>query len=775
MASLVPYDSDSDGSDVAQQLGVDAHDELRRRVDADFGVCADARSAGTRRSRADYGSATGSEGTGRDIEESADDGSGDFSGVHGDAVASKKRRRLLDTDSDSSAVTGLHDGHGAGLINSADVIDGFAPHAGKGAPSSVAGSIASKRNLGSRFAAHALFQRQVRRGPEEVALHSKELLSSLPAAEGGSVSEGAGARASSAASPAAAAKRPASSSASSTRSVGSRSSRMLENDDEEEGVDGEEALEEPPSTVDGSASGSAASSLYRRSPFGTVCSWGGGETDGRTCSSSPATCVGPDVAAAAAMAAGGAQGAGNGSAAAKSAADSASSPTGPAGSASSSLSAAVRGDCSAESESAGASGGSAAGAGGAPAPLAAAPSAWPQPPQHEQHPHPGWSGYPQHPMASHYGHAGAGMAAGGFPVGTHIPPGFYAPGMQHAPPPPPYPIAGAAGSSAPVGFGFPATAAGVPYPGAPGHAAAYAHMFAGMGGGQAPGYGVPLAGPSGGSAGPSSAAYQQYGYQYSHSHQQYQHQHGSSGSEAGASGHGSGSGTRADHGRSSGAAGAGHAGSSSRYGGPAALSAADASSMHMDKQARRELGVDLLHRDARGDADFAAVLSAAAGAGGSGRGSHGFADVGGDGVVGPYPAAGTGHYGDAGAAGGDEGGSGGHGMIEISAASIRPSSGASAPWLQFAQAAAAGGLHGAPRSTAVVTKVWNVGAGEAVEARDPTRAQKRKHQINAVAQNALGRQLEQSTAAIMNSVALGGAGGGTAGTKGSRTKAKYGW
>jgi hypothetical protein len=202
--------------------------------------------------------------------------------------------------------------------------------------------------------------------------------------------------------------------------------------------------------------------------------------------------------------------------------------------------------------------------------------------------------------------------------------------------------------------------------------------------------------------------------------------------------------------------------------------------MHMDKQARRELGVDLLHRDARGDAAFAAVLSAAAGAGGGSSGSygggssHGFASDGGDGVVGPYPAAGSGHYGDAGAAGGDEGGSG-HGMIEISAASIRPSSGASAPWLQFAQAAAAGGLHGAPRSTAVVTKVWNVGAGEAVETRDPTRAQKRKHQINAVAQNALGRQLEQSTAAIMNSVALGGAGGGTAGTKGSRTKAKYGW
>jgi hypothetical protein len=199
--------------------------------------------------------------------------------------------------------------------------------------------------------------------------------------------------------------------------------------------------------------------------------------------------------------------------------------------------------------------------------------------------------------------------------------------------------------------------------------------------------------------------------------------------------------------------------------------------MHMDKQARRELGVDLLHRDARGDPAFAAVLSAAAGAGSGSYGggsSYEFSSGGVEAVVGPYPAAGTGHYCDAGAAGGDDGGSG-HGMIEISAASIRPSSGASAPWLQFAQAAAAGGLHGAPRSTAVVTKVWSVGAGEAVETKDPTRAQKRKHQINAVAQNALGRQLEQSTAAIMNSVALGGAGGGTAGTKGSRTKAKYGW
>lgn len=80
-----------------------------------------------------------------------------------------------------------------------------------------------------------------------------------------------------------------------------------------------------------------------------------------------------------------------------------------------------------------------------------------------------------------------------------------------------------------------------------------------------------------------------------------------------------------------------------------------------------------------------------------------------------------------------------------------------------------------PKSTTVRSKVWDASAGAAVDTKDATNMQKRKHQINVTAQQAMERQLEENSRQLMNQFA--GGPGAAAGAKASRATArkKYGW
>lgn len=114
--------------------------------------------------------------------------------------------------------------------------------------------------------------------------------------------------------------------------------------------------------------------------------------------------------------------------------------------------------------------------------------------------------------------------------------------------------------------------------------------------------------------------------------------------------------------------------------------------------------------------------------------------------------------------------------MTVSAASLRPDNSATAPWLQFAAAAASGSLGGLlPKTTTVRSKVWDASTGEAVDTKDATNMQKRKNQVNVLAQHAMERQLEENSRQLMAQFA--GGPGASAGMKASRATArkKYGW
>ena len=144
------------------------------------------------------------------------------------------------------------------------------------------------------------------------------------------------------------------------------------------------------------------------------------------------------------------------------------------------------------------------------------------------------------------------------------------------------------------------------------------------------------------------------------------------------------------------------------------------------------------------------------------------------GVVGPYPASSATAAAPGPSAWADSSGSS-SGIVELSGASlVRSGAGADAPWLVLAKAAAMSGQDQQPRGKTVTSKVWNAATGAVDVTADPTRAQKRKHQINSVAQNALARQMELSSQAALNSVGLGGA-GNTGRLHKPTARSKYGW
>ena len=156
------------------------------------------------------------------------------------------------------------------------------------------------------------------------------------------------------------------------------------------------------------------------------------------------------------------------------------------------------------------------------------------------------------------------------------------------------------------------------------------------------------------------------------------------------------------------------------------------------------------------------------------------ADGGTGGVVGPYPAAAAERICPPSESWGGSGSAdGGGGFVELSGASLTRSSSAGggdvgdAPWLVLAKAAAVSGQD-RPRGKTVMSKVWNPATGAVDVTSDPTRTQKRKHQINSVAQNALARQMEQSSQAALSSIGLGGA-GNTGRIHKVTARAKYGW
>ncbi|RYG43863.1 hypothetical protein EON67_12405, partial [archaeon] len=82
-------------------------------------------------------------------------------------------------------------------------------------------------------------------------------------------------------------------------------------------------------------------------------------------------------------------------------------------------------------------------------------------------------------------------------------------------------------------------------------------------------------------------------------------------------------------------------------------------------------------------------------------------------------------------------GAGGTQVIDIRGADLRPAWDAAA--LQSTVAAA---QHAAKKNAGVATRVWNSTAGSVQQTMEPSRTQKRKHQINALAAHAQAQALE---------------------------------
>lgn len=111
-----------------------------------------------------------------------------------------------------------------------------------------------------------------------------------------------------------------------------------------------------------------------------------------------------------------------------------------------------------------------------------------------------------------------------------------------------------------------------------------------------------------------------------------------------------------------------------------------------------------------------------------------------------------------------EGGSGGSSFVDIRAADLRPA------WTSESATAAAAlsSAQRAARTAGVTTRVWSVEAGGVVSTRGASNTQKRKSQINFLAQQAQAATLREAAFAGRGLPGGGGGGGASFGGRGRR-------